>query len=79
MKKNMVRWSDLPPTTRAVVVAVMSVDVGLRILALADLRKRTADELNGPKTAWAVALALVNSAGALPGAYFLLGRRSSNG
>lgn len=77
MEKKMVRWGDLPPRTRAVIVTVGAVDICLRALALADLRRRSADDVNGPKAAWATALAVVSSAGAVPGAYFLLGRRRS--
>ena len=75
MNANMDRWNQLPPTTRAGILTVGAVDISLRVLALADLRKRTADDLRGPKAVWAVALTVVSSAGVLPTAYFLLGRR----
>jgi hypothetical protein len=47
----------------------------MRAWALIDLRNRPADAVNGPKAAWAVALAVGNSAGLLPTAYLLFGRR----
>ena len=71
------RWRELPPSTRAGILAVGALDVVLRVLALADLRSRSAGDLHGPKAAWALALTVVSSAGLLPGAYFLLGRRRS--
>ena len=51
------------------------VDAGLRAWALIDLKNRPVDEVNGPKAAWALALTVVNSAGLLPAAYLVLGRR----
>ena len=72
-------WNELPAPTRAVVVTVGVVDAGLRAWALADLRKRPTDQVNGPKVVWALALTVVSSAGILPAAYLILGRRSSSG
>ena len=70
------RWQDLSPRTRRLVVAGAVLDGGLRIAALADLRRRPADQVRGSKKAWAAGLSLVNSAGVLPLAYFLAGRRA---
>jgi len=69
------RWRDVPPSKRAVIVAVGTVDVGLRIWALADLAQRPAAGVRGPKSVWALALSLVSSAGALPLTYLVVGRR----
>ena len=77
MTLDVARWRELPPSTRAGILTVAAVDVTLRVLALADLRKRSADQLRGPKAAWALGLTVVSSAGVLPGTYFLLGRRRS--
>jgi hypothetical protein len=66
-----------PIGRRAVIVTVGAVDVGLRIWALADLTQRPATSVRGPKAGWALALFLVNSAGALPLAYLIVGRRRS--
>lgn len=70
------RWNEMSPTSRAVVVTVGVVDAGLRAWALADLKNRPAEQVNGPKVAWGLALTVVSSAGMLPVAYLLFGRRS---
>lgn len=70
------RWQDLSPRTRRLVVAGALVDGALRIAALVDLRHRPADRVRGPKKAWVAGLSLVSSAGLLPLAYFLAGRRT---
>jgi hypothetical protein len=69
------RWSDLSERQRRLVVAAGAIEAVLKIAALVDLRRRPAGEIRGPKKLWAVAIVLVSSAGALPIAYFALGRR----
>jgi len=69
------RWDELAPSRQRLVLALGVLDAGLRTWALVDLRKRTADEVNGPKAAWALALSVVSSAGVLPVTYLLVGRR----
>lgn len=69
------RWKDLSPATRRGITVIGVLDAGLRIWAVADLKSRADEDLKGPKALWGVALATVSSAGALPAAYFLLGRR----
>ena len=69
------RWSDLSERNRRLIVLGGVVDAILRIAALLDLRRRPAEEVRGSKRAWEVAVAVVSSAGVLPVAYFLLGRR----
>ena len=69
------RWDELPAARKRLMVTVGVVDAGLRAWALIDLKNRPADEVNGPKAAWALALGVVNSAGLLPAAYLLFGRR----
>jgi hypothetical protein len=71
------RWRDLPTSQRAVIVTVGTVDVGLRIWALADRAQRPATSVRGPKAGWALALSLASSAGTLPLAYLIVGRRRS--
>jgi hypothetical protein len=68
------RWKDLSPRTRAVIVAVAVTEAGLKAAVLADLRRRPAAEIRGPKPAWALSM-VVNSAGLIPLAYFVFARR----
>ncbi len=69
------KWDELPPARKRLLIMVGVVDAGLRAWALVDLKNRPADEVKGPKAAWALALALGNSAGLRPAAYLLVGRR----
>lgn len=69
------RWHELSPRTRQLIVAVAAVEGALKIAALIDLKRRPAEQVRGSKKAWATAIVLVNSAGAVPVAYFLKGRR----
>ena len=71
------KWDDLSPARKRLLITVGVVDAGMRAWALIDLKNRPADEVNGPKGVWAVALALGNTAGLLPAAYLLLGRKRS--
>lgn len=68
------RWSELSGRQRALVAVVAAVEATLKAAMLVDLRRRSADEVRGPKWLWA-ASALVNSAGVLPLSYFVVGRR----
>ncbi len=68
------RWSDLTPGMRRGVIAAATVEVGLAAAAWIDLARRPAARVNGPKPAWAAAIA-VNIVGPL--AYFRWGRRRS--
>ena len=65
-------WS---PAQRAALVSVATADIALRAWALWDLARRPRAEVNGPKVAWALALAAVSSAGVLPAVYLVVGRR----
>ena len=71
----MTRWSELSPTTRRILLAAGAVDGVGRLLALTDLARRPREQIRGNKTAWAISLAVVSSAGVLPAVYFLRGRR----
>lgn len=66
------RWSDLSPARRRTIVTLGTAQVALQLAALVDLRRRAAEQVNGPKRLW-VALSFVNWLGPL--AYFALGRR----
>jgi hypothetical protein len=65
----------MSPALRTLVLSLGALDVGLRVWALWDLARRRPDEVAGPKALWAVGLTAVSSAGALPIAYAVLGRR----
>jgi hypothetical protein len=69
------RWSQLSPRTRRAIVVTGTIEGGLKLVALRDLRRRPAEQVRGSKKKWATALVFVNSGGALPLAYFLRGRR----
>jgi len=69
------KWSDLSPRTRRVVTVMAALEGVVKVAALVDLARRPATQVRGSKTAWATAIVLVNSAGAVPLAYFLRGRR----
>ena len=69
------RWSDLSERTRRRLVIGAVVEGILKLVALNDLRRRPADEIRGRKWVWATVIGLANSAGVVPVAYFLSGRR----
>jgi hypothetical protein len=69
------KWNELSPRARRLVVVGASIEGALKIAALVDLARRPADRVRGSKKAWATAIVLVNSMGAVPVAYFLRGRR----
>ena len=66
------RWRDLSSGERGGVVAAGAVQLALLAAALADLRRRSPEEIRGDKRLW-VAAAFVNFVGPL--AYFVFGRR----
>ena len=71
------RWSDLSPRTRKIIIAGAVAESALKAVALVDLKRRPASEIHGPKWAWLPGLTVVNSAGIIPLAYLLRGRRQS--
>lgn len=66
------RWEDLSQRQRGAVVGGGVVQLSLLAAAVADLWRRPADQVNGPKPLW-LAISLVNFVGPL--AYFTLGRK----
>ena len=68
------RWSDLSERNRRIIVIVAAVEAALKVLMLADLKRRPADQVNGSKKIWAFS-SVVNSAGIIPISYFLFGRK----
>lgn len=73
-KPNQLRreFTDLPTVVRIGVGLATALDVSAKIAALRDIAKRPAEQIRGPKWAWALTQA-VNGVG--PVAYFALGRR----
>ena len=69
----------MSPAARGVLISLAVVDVGLRAWALRDLTKRPSEGVVGPKPVWAAGLVSVSSAGVLPLAYLVFGRRSRGG
>jgi hypothetical protein len=69
------QWSDLSERTRRLLIAAAVADGALRVAALVDIKRRSASQIRGRKRLWAAAVALINSAGALPISYFVFGRR----
>jgi hypothetical protein len=72
------RWSDLSQRQRRLLIGGAVVEGALKIAALTDLRRRPPAQIRGPKAGWATGLVLANSAGVVPIAYFLFGRRTLN-
>ena len=71
------RWKDLNPTARRLILIGGGIEGASKLVALRDLKRRPASQVNGPKAMWAIALVLVNTAGFVPVMYFLRGRRRS--
>ena len=65
-------WSQLTTAQKAGIIAGIVVQVALLVAALADIRRRPAEQINGSKRMWA-ALSFVNYVG--PIAYFVFGRK----
>jgi hypothetical protein len=66
------KWSGRSKRSRTLIVAVGVVEIGLLAATLLDVKRRPADQINGPKPMW-TALAFVNILG--PIAYFIFGRK----
>jgi hypothetical protein len=67
------KWSDLSPTQQKTVIVGAVAEVLVTSLALADLARRSSDEVRGSKATWVLSFA-VQPFGPL--AYFAFGRRS---
>ena len=68
------RWNDLSNTQKNVLRLGALVQIGLLIAALADIRRRPAEQIRGSKLLWTAAT-FVNFVG--PVAYFVFGRKRS--
>jgi Phospholipase_D-nuclease N-terminal len=73
----MKKWKDLDSRTRRFIVVAGAIEGAFKVAALIDLVRRPANEVRGSKAAWAVAVSLINSLGAVPIAYFKWGRHTS--
>lgn len=69
------RWQDLSDRTRRAIVIAGGLEAALKAAALVDLARRPPEQVRGSKRRWATAIVLINSAGAVPIAYFVRGRR----
>ena len=69
------RWSDLSERTRRLLIAAAVADGALRVAALIDIKRRPESQIRGRKRVWATVVAVINSAGVVPIAYFVFGRR----
>lgn len=69
------RWSEMSQGRRRMVIVAGVVETILKIVALADLKRRPANQIRGKKWVWALALTFINAAGAVPISYFVFGRR----
>jgi hypothetical protein len=68
------RWSDLSQQQHFMIIVGVAVEGVLKLAMLLDLRRRPAEQVKGPKWAWATS-ALINTAGVAPLAYFVVGRK----
>ncbi|MCS3494335.1 bacteriorhodopsin [Arthrobacter sp. JUb119] len=66
------KFQDLPPGGKIAVASAAIAELTLMVAALRDLHKRPAEQVKGPKSAWAAA-SMINFLG--PIAYFAFGRR----
>jgi len=73
-KKKKMKWSELTPKQRTVMVIGALIQFALLTLAQRDLSKRSQEAVNGPKWAWRMAT-MINFVGPL--AYFGFGRKKS--
>jgi hypothetical protein len=66
------KWSDLSDRQRVLIVAAAAAELSMKIAALADIKRRPAEQIRGPKGMWRSAMA-VNLLGPL--SYFVFGRK----
>jgi hypothetical protein len=69
------QWSDLSNRTRRLLITAAVAEGILKVAALIDIKRRPASQIRGRKWMWATVVAVVSSAGVVPIAYFVLGRR----
>jgi hypothetical protein len=64
----------LSPRTQRLLVIVAAVETVLKVMMLLDLRRRPSIDVRGSKRLWSLST-LIASAGLIPLAYFVVGRR----
>jgi hypothetical protein len=69
------RWSELSERNRRLLITAAVAEGILKLAALMDIKRRPASQIRGPKWLWAAVVAVGSSAGVVPIAYFVLGRR----
>jgi hypothetical protein len=74
-KRKKKQWKDLSSGERAGIIAAGTIQVGLQLAALWDIRRRPHEQIKGRKGVWAAAT-FVNTLGPL--AYFKFGRRPTH-
>jgi hypothetical protein len=72
------RWSDLSKRTRRLLIIAAAAEGSLKAAALIDIKRRPASQIRGPKWIWAAIVVVINSFGAAPISYFVLGRQRSS-
>jgi hypothetical protein len=70
-------WQVIGPRRRRLITIAGVADAGLVAAALADIRRRPAGQIRGPKRLWAVAVLIQHPFGPL--SYFAFGRRRQPG
>lgn len=71
-KKSKRSWKELSPKARALIIAAATLQIALISVAHADISRRPAEEIRGPKRMWRL-ISLINFVGPLT--YFAAGRR----
>jgi hypothetical protein len=69
------KWSRLSERQRRGIILGVVLEGIVKVFALRDLKRRPAEEVRGPKWLWGAVIVAANSAGLVPAAYLLLGRR----
>jgi hypothetical protein len=69
------QWNDLSDRTRRLITITAVAEGVLKLAALIDLKRRPASQVRGPRWMWATVVTVVSSAGVVPIAYFVFGRR----
>ena len=69
------KWHELSPRNRRLIIIGATFEGLLKAVALVDLARQPAQNVRGSKPGWAAAIVIISSFGAVPIAYFAIGRR----